>query len=482
MFYNVESMPAFGAGDPGSNPGGAIFLISRCKFMCGICAVYGEDVFNLGRALLTKINHRGQDGAGLFVYPAPKNLFSGQGLVNEILKGDEIPSDVKIAVGQVRYPTEGGVVEENIQPIVKTIEDVQYVIAHNGEIVGFRNLVEQWDLESEILSYYSDTHLIPYAISRSSGSSLEEKVINGLSNLNPAWSICMAILQKNHEPLLVIAKDPFGFRPLSITTNDLGIFAVSENSVPSNQNHHTRELERGEIIFVDEKGIRSYIIPQERKAPCIFEHIYFHFPKGEFSHIDITKARHNLGRQLAIEEREQNLFVPNAIVTYAPDSSHVASIGYSEEAKLPLRPGIIRRHYQSNPRAFMAKPDRRAALLEAKYEVIPIYVEGKKIILIDDSIVRGNASKYLVSLLKNGGATEVHIRIPSSPIMHPCTYGIDMKTYKELIASERSTEGIRQHIGADSLLYLSLQGMHKAIGLPKEKSCNACFTGNYPFK
>ncbi|HLC73522.1 MAG TPA: class II glutamine amidotransferase [Candidatus Nanoarchaeia archaeon] len=450
--------------------------------MCGICAVYGEDAFNLGRALLTKINHRGQDGAGLFVYPSKKKLFSGQGLVNEVLKDNEIPRDAKISVGQVRYPTEGEVVEENTQPIVKTIDNVQYVIAHNGEIVGFRNLVEQWNLESEILSYYSDTHLIPYAIARSSGSSLEEKVINGLSNLNPAWSICMAIIQKNHEPLLVIAKDPYGFRPLSITTNDLGAFAVSENSNPPNQNHHTRELERGEIVFVDEKGIRSHIMPQERKAPCIFEHIYFHFPKGEFGQIDVTKARHNLGRQLAIEEREQGLCIQNAIVVYAPDSSHVAAIGYSEEAKLPLRPGIIRRHYQSNPRAFMAKPSKRAALLEAKYEVIPIYVEGKKVVLIDDSIVRGNASQYLVSLLKNGGAKEVHIRITSAPIMHPCTYGIDMKTYKELIASERSTEEIRQHIGADSLLYLSLQGMHKAIGLSPKESCNACFSGDYPFK
>ena len=450
--------------------------------MCGICAVYGEDAFNLGRALLTKINHRGQDGAGLFVYPSKKKLFSGQGLVNEVLKDNEIPRDAKISVGQVRYPTEGEVVEENTQPIVKTIDNVQYVIAHNGEIVGFRNLVEQWNLESEILSYYSDTHLIPYAIARASGSSLEEKVINGLSNLNPAWSICMAIIQKNHEPLLVIAKDPYGFRPLSITTNDLGAFAVSENSNPPNQNHHTRELERGEIVFVDEKGIRSHIMPQERKAPCIFEHIYFHFPKGEFGQIDVTKARHNLGRQLAIEEREQGLCIQNAIVVYAPDSSHVAAIGYSEEAKLPLRPGIIRRHYQSNPRAFMAKPSKRAALLEAKYEVIPIYVEGKKVVLIDDSIVRGNASQYLVSLLKNGGAKEVHIRITSAPIMHPCTYGIDMKTYKELIASERSTEEIRQHIGADSLLYLSLQGMHKAIGLSPKESCNACFSGDYPFK
>ena len=291
----------------------------------------------------------------------------------------------------------------------------------------------------------------------------------------------MAIQELNKDPFLVFARDTYGFRPLSININHLGVFGLSENSLPTN-NSKTRELNAGEIIFVNNDGIRSYQLPQKIEAACIFEHIYFHFPKGQFSGINIIKARHNLGQQLAIEEREKNMAISESTILYAPDSAHIAAVGYSEETNLPLRPGIIRRQYQSNQRGFMAKPEKRASILEAKYEVIPEYVKDKKIILIDDSIVRGNASKYLVELLREEGATEIHLRIASSKIDHPCIYGIDHKTYEELKAHGRTTEEIRDFIGADSLLYLTVESMHKAIGLPETKSCNACFTGNYPFK
>lgn len=450
--------------------------------MCGICAVSGKDAYLVSRVLLTKINHRGQEGAGLFIHPAANNLIKGEGLVNEVLKDSDKLNSAVVAIGQVRYPTEGDLITENVQPIVKTIDDVTYVVAHNGEIVGYRDSVRQWNLENEILSYHSDTHIIPFAIARAQGSNLEEKVINGLSNLSPSWSLCMAVIEKDKEPLLIFARDPYGIRPLSIAKNHLGIFALSENSLPSNNGQEMRELERGEIVFVQGQDVKSYKLSKQRQASCIFELLYFHFPKGQFANLDIPLVRDRLGRQLAIEEEEQNLVVSNATVVYAPDSSHIAAVGYAAEANLPLRPGLVRRHYQSNPRGFMAKPDKRAALLEGKYEVIPEYVNGRKIVLVDDSIVRGNSSRFLVDLLRKNGATEVHVRIPSARIEHPCAYGIDMKTYEELIAHKMSTKEITSHIMADSLLYLSLEGMHKAIGLPQNRSCNACFSGNYPFK
>ena len=170
--------------------------------MCGICAVSGENAYLVSRALLTRINHRGQEGAGLFVHPGNPSLIKAKGLVNEVLKDDDKLSTARIAVGQVRYPTQGALVPENIQPIVKTIDNVTYIIAHNGEIVGFRDLVKQWNLENEILSHYSDSHIIPFAIARAQGSNLEAKVISGLSELHPSWSLCMAVIVQNKKPLL----------------------------------------------------------------------------------------------------------------------------------------------------------------------------------------------------------------------------------------------------------------------------------------
>lgn len=451
--------------------------------MCGICAVSGKDAYLVSRALLTRLNHRGQEGTGLFIHPAEDNIIKGHGLVNEVLKIDNERKSLILTVGQVRYPTQGTLIPENIQPIIKTIDNVKYVIAHNGEIVGSNDLIIKWNLEKEIPNHFSDTHIIPYSIARAPGENLEDKIINGLSNLNPSWSLCMAIQEEDKNPLLIFAKDPYGIRPLSLVKNHQGIYALSENSLPSKNGQEIRELEGGEIIFVEEGQIKKiHKIEQKRGSPCIFELIYFHFPVGEFSGLDIPSVRDRLGRQLAIEDSKDNSIIKDSIVVYAPDSSHVAAVGYSSQANLPLKPGIVRRHYQSNPRGFMAKPEKRAALLESKYEVIKQYIEGKKVTLIDDSIVRGNASKYLVELLRKNSASEVHVRIPSSRIEHPCIYGIDMKSYPELIAHKMSTDEIRKYIGANSLSYLSIEGMLNAIGLPKEKSCNACFTGNYPFK
>src|SRR3989338_7453731 len=306
--------------------------------MCGICAVSGKDAYLVSRALLTRLNHRGQEGTGLFIHPAEDNIIKGHGLVNEVLKIDNERKSLILTVGQVRYPTQGTLIPENIQPIIKTIDNVKYVIAHNGEIVGSNDLIIKWNLEKEIPNHFSDTHIIPYSIARAPGENLEDK-----------------------NPLLIFAKDPYGIRPLSLVKNHQGIYALSENSLPSKNGQEIRELEGGEIIFVEEGQIKKiHKIEQKRGSHCIFELIYFHFPVGEFSGLDIPSVRDRLGRQLAIEDSKDNSIIKDSIVVYAPDSSHVAAVGYSSQANLPLKPGIVRRHYQSNPRGFMAKPEKRA--------------------------------------------------------------------------------------------------------------------------
>ncbi|WML57999.1 amidophosphoribosyltransferase [Neobacillus sp. PS2-9] len=442
---------------------------------CGIFGVWGHpDAAQLTYYGLHSLQHRGQEGTGIVVSDG-KTLkgVKGEGLVSEIFTTEAMTKLTgSAAIGHVRYATAGGGGYENVQPLLFHSQSGSLALAHNGNLVNANSLKHQLETQGSIFQTSSDTEVLAHLIRRSGYPHLNDRVKNALSMLKGAYAYL--IMTENE---LMVALDPHGLRPLSLgLLGDAYVVASETCAFDVVGAEYIREIMPGELLIINENGLTSErFAVSTTKAICMMEYVYFSRPDSNIHGINVHTARKNLGKRLALEAP-----IDADVVTGVPDSSISAAIGYAEEAGIPYEMGLIKNRYVG--RTFIQPSQTlREQGVKMKLSAVRGVVEGKRVVMVDDSIVRGTTSRRIVSLLKEAGATEVHVVISSPPIKNPCFYGIDTSTKEELIASDKSVEDIRQLIGADSLTFLTVDGMMHALGQEGTNGyCLGCFTGNYP--
>jgi amidophosphoribosyltransferase len=445
---------------------------------CGIYGIWGHDkAAPLTYYGLHSLQHRGQEGAGMVVSNR-KSLeqFKGLGLVTEVFKDDTFQQiSGTTAIGHVRYSTAGGGGLLNVQPFLFHSQKGSLALAHNGNLINASTLRRELEESGSIFQTSSDTEVLAHLIKKNNELPFKESVKKALAKLKGAFAFLVMT-----ETQLIAALDPLGMRPLSLgKIDDAWVVASETCAFDVTGAEYVREVLPGEMVIIDEDGIRSEFFSKKTdRAICTMEYVYFARPDSNVDGENIHSARKKLGKQLALEA-----FIEADVVTGVPDSSISAAIGYAEQAGIPYELGLIKNRYIG--RTFISPSQQlREKGVQMKLSPVRKIVEGKKVIMIDDSIVRGTTSKRIVKMLKEAGAKEVHVRISSPPITHPCFYGIDTSSSEQLIASSRSIEEIRELIGADSLSFLSIDGMLDAIGRSKQQKncgqCLACFTGLYP--
>ena len=446
---------------------------------CAVMGVYGHsEAANLVYLGLYALQHRGQESSGI-VSSDGKNLISHRqmGLVADVFKEDVIKRlEGPSAIGHNRYSTTGQSHLRNAQPFVVEYSQGPIAISHNGNLVNAQVLREELETSGSIFQSTSDTEVIIRLIATSRDQSLMGRVVEALSRVRGAYSLLFLTLDR-----MIAARDPMGFRPLVLGRfksgkNRDGFVVASETcALDLIEADYLREVEPGEIITFGPKGMESLKpFPPAPHAKCIFEYIYFSRPDSNLYGRNVYQVRKELGRQLARESG-----VAADLVTPVPDSGVPAAMGYAEKSGLPLEFGLIRNHYvgrtfiepQQSIRHFGVK-----VKLNAQRQVL----EGKRVVVVDDSIIRGTTSRKIIRMLRDAGAKEVHMRISSPPTIGPCYYGIDTPTRSELIASTSSVEEIRRFIEADTLAYLSREGMYAFLDGQTQGFCDACFSGNYP--
>lgn len=446
------------------------------KEECGVFGVFGHpDAARLTFLGLYALQHRGQESAGIATsHNGRFRLVKEMGLVSEIFDQKVLCNlNGNISLGHVRYSTTGSSHIKNAQPFLVDSSKGTLAIAHNGNIVNAKELHEELKKEGAIFQSTLDSEIIIHLLSRSKHENMIDAFMEALNRIKGAYSL---ILLTGNS--LIAARDPHGFRPLCLGKLD-GAYIVSSETCALDliQAEYIRDIEPGEILIMDRDGLKT-IMPFSfhQKAFCIFEFIYFARPDSSILGRSVHKARKAFGEQLAKEHP-----VKADLVMAVPDSGNSAALGYSEKSGIPLEFGMTRNHYIG--RTFI-QPSQQIRDLEVKIKLNPIKetIKGKNIIVVDDSIVRGTTSRQRVSALREAGAKGIHLRISSPPIKGPCFFGIDTPKREKLIASSKEVEEIRKYIGADSLGYLSLEGLIKAAGLPKETFCTACFSGEYPIK
>jgi amidophosphoribosyltransferase len=447
---------------------------------CGIFGIWGHDeAAQITYYGLHSLQHRGQEGAGIVVGGDGELKFhKGLGLVTEVFGNGELQLlKGTAAIGHVRYATAGGGGYANVQPLLFRSQNGSLALAHNGNLVNAEKLKFRLEQQGSIFQTTSDTEVLAHLIKRSSEPILKERIKEALTYLEGAFAFLILT-----ETEMYIALDPHGFRPLSLGRLGEAYIVASETCAFDVVGAtYEREVEPGELIIINKQGIRSErFAPRSTRSICSMEYIYFARPDSNVDGINIHTARKNLGKRLALEAP-----VEADVVTGVPDSSISVAIGYAEVTGIPYELGLIKNRYVG--RTFI-QPSQSLREQGVKMKLSPVrgVVAGKRVVMVDDSIVRGTTSKRIVRMLREAGATEVHVRISSPPITHPCFYGIDTSTKEELIAARYSIEEIRQMIEADSLAFLSQQGLLEAIGRPKDSAshgqCLACFTGMYPTK
>ena len=442
--------------------------------MCGLFGIYGNKTSaNITYLGLYALQHRGQESAGIVVSDEKEFKFhKGMGLVSDVFSQEKLNSLTgNIAIGHLRYSTTGASVIENAQPFVANFSSGQIAIAHNGNLTNTKFLREKLESDGSIFQTTMDSEIIIHLISKSKKGNLIEKIIDSLNQVRGAYSLLFLVKDK-----IIAVRDPNGFRPLWLgKLNDSIVFASETCAFDIIQAEAIRELEPGEIVVVDKSGLNS-IKPfkKNKNSFCIFEHIYFARPDSNIFGGSVYFTRKQLGRNLAKEHP-----VDADIVLPIPDSGNYAALGFSEESKIPFEIGIIRNHYIG--RTFI-QPFQSSRELGVKLKLNPVkeLLKGKKIVIVEDSIVRGTTSRLRVNTLRKAGAKEIHMRVSCPPIKFPCHYGIDFPTKEELVASNHSIEEIANLIGVDSLKYLSLEGLLDSMPVLGENFCTACFDGNYP--
>ena len=451
--------------------------MKEMKEYCGVFGIYNSEHAAYYTYLgLYALQHRGQESAGIAVFNGKSiDYHKGFGLVSGVFSTKTLDSlDGNIAIGHNRYSTSGASDSiDNVQPIVVSSKIGNLAISHNGNIVNALKFRKKLEDEGSIFRGTSDSEVIVHLIVKSQKETVEEKVIDAVTKLEGAFSLL--ILNNNK---LIALRDPWGFRPLVMgKLEDSIIFASETCALDLLGAKYIRDIEPGEMVIVDETGIKSLYPFKDkncRKSQCIFEFVYFSRPDSHIFGKSVYSIRKEFGRTLARENP-----VEADVVIAVPDSGLVPAIGYSEESGIPFQLGFIRNHYVG--RTFI-KPTQKTRDISVKVKLNPVpdVLKGKRVIVIDDSIVRGTTSRKIVRMLKEAGATEVHMRISSPPTKWPCYFGIDTPTKDQLIASNHSIEEIAKYIEADSLAYLSLDGMLKAAGGKECGYCTACFDGDYP--
>lgn len=444
--------------------------------MCGIFGIYGHrDAASLTYLGLYALQHRGEESAGIVAYDGRKiTQHQDMGLVNDVFDQTTIKSlRGDIAVGHVRYSTTGSSTIQNVQPFLVKHKQGHIAIAHNGNLTNAIELRRKMEEEGAIFQTTMDSEIIVHLLARSKEKDYKQSILQALSQIEGSFSLVMMV-----DGVLIGARDPLGFRPLCI--GKLGgayVLATETCALDLIQADYVRDVKPGEIVFIDKNGIECISL-QKRKAHafCIFEYIYFARPDSNIFGKNVYLTRKRLGRQLAKEApADGDIAMP------IPDSGSYAALGFAQESKIPLEAGMVRNHYVG--RTFI-QPSQHIRDFRVKVKLNPIkeVLRGKRVVIIEDSIVRGTTSRVRVRTLREAGAKEIHMRVSCPPLISPCYYGIDFPTKKELIASSHTISWIKDFIGLDSLKYLSLEGMYKAMLLPKSEFCSACFTGRYPSK
>lgn len=453
-------------------------VFDELKEECGVFGIVGHpEAVRLAYYGLHALQHRGQESAGIASTDGESfRHHRGMGLVTEVFDDDVLQRlEGRTAIGHVRYATAGASGLVNAQPLVFNYPFGPLALATNGNLVNAGRLKRELEREGSIFQTTTDTEVIAHLIARSRRERLEDAVTEALGQLTGAFALLM--LTKDR---LLVAQDPHGLRPLSVgRLGEAYVFSSETCAFDAIGAELDREVKPGELIILDRDGMRSRTFaPPARRAVCSFEYIYFARPDSEIGEINVHAARKRLGRQLAKEAPVQA-----DVVTGVPDSSISAAIGFAEATGIPYELGLLKNRYVG--RTFIQpSQEMREQGVKMKLSAVRKVVEGKRVVMVDDSVVRGTTSRRIVRILREAGAAEVHVRISSPPVRFPCFYGIDTSDRDQLIAATHSVEAIRRMIDADSLAFLSVAGMLEAIGRPPGEPnrghCLACFDGRYP--
>jgi len=443
--------------------------------MCGIFGVYPhKDAAQLACLGLYALQHRGEESSGIITRNGKKvHLHKALGLVSDVFDEKIIRSlRGELAVGHVRYSTTGSSSIKNTQPFYVKSKIGDIAIAHNGNLTNTLSLHRELENNGALFQTTMDSEIIAHLLAHSHNNNFQDTIIWALSKLQGAYSLVLML-----NDTLIGARDTYGWRPLCLGKLDGAYILASETcALDLIGAQYLRDVEPGEIVFIKKDGLKSLKpFGKTPRAFCIFEYIYFARPDSNIFEHNVYMTRKKLGAQLANEFPAQaDLVMP------IPDSGVFAALGFSEASKIPFEFGMIRNHYIG--RTFI-QPSQYLRDFRVKIKLNPLrdVLKGKDVILVEDSIVRGTTSRARVKTLRQAGANKIHMRVSCPPLKFPCFYGIDFPTKKELVASKHDIAWIRDFIGADSLEYLSLEGMLNSMPLPRENFCTACFTGKYPF-
>ena len=449
-------------------------MADKFKDECGVFGIAGHpDAANLTYLGLYALQHRGQESAGIASSDGKRvSLSRAMGYVADCFDEEKLNElSGSLAIGHVRYSTAGESNLVNAQPILIDCSHGEISLCHNGNIVNATELRQQLVREGSIFQTSSDTEVILHLYARSQAVTAEDAIIESVSQIRGAFSIVMLTKDK-----LIAVRDPHGFRPLAVgRLGDATVVCSETCALDLIGATYIRDVEPGEVLVISKSGMRSYKpFAEASPAHCIFEHVYFARPDSYVFGQSVNEVRTELGRELAREAA-----VDADVVVPIPDSGVCAALGYAEESGVPFKMGLIRNHYVG--RTFI-NPQQAIRHFKVKVKLNPVksILEGKRVLLIDDSIIRGTTSQKIVRMIRAAGASEVHMRISCPPTISPCYYGIDTPRRSELIGSSKSVEDIREFLNADSLSYLSLEGMLSSVGLRARSYCTSCFTGKYP--
>ncbi|MBL0954815.1 MAG: amidophosphoribosyltransferase [Leptospira sp.] len=453
-----------------------ILQSDKPKEECAIFGIYNsKEAANFTYLGLYSMQHRGQESSGI-VSTDGSHLYryANMGLVANIFTQPKIKELIgDAAIGHNRYSTTGASFLRNAQPIRVESHLGPVALAHNGNLVNSWDIRNKLERDGSIFQTTIDSEVIVHLMAKSHKTDLLEALCESLAQVRGAYSLL--VLTPRY---LIAVRDPNGFRPLVMGKRSDGaiVFASETCAFDITETEYVRDVEPGEMVVIDHTGMRSlYPFPKAKPSLCIFEYIYFARPDSYIFEESVYKVRKSLGRQLArVMPVEADVIIP------VPDSANIAALGYSEESGIPYQSGLVRSHYIG--RTFI-EPDQKIRDFGAKikYNVVKEVVNGKRVVIIDDSVMRGTTSRKIIKMIRNAGAKEIHFRVSAPPTVAPCYYGIDIPTHKELIASTHTIEEIQKYLRVDSLAYLTLDTMHKAVeGHKGGGFCDACFTSNYP--
>ena len=449
-------------------------MLDKFKDECGVFGIFGNpEAANLTYLGLYALQHRGQESAGI-VTADGEHMRASRAMGHVAEAFDEASLEAlpgHLAIGHTRYSTAGESRLSNAQPFLIDCAHGQIAVAHNGNLVNAGELRDDLVRSGAIFQTSSDTEVLLHLYARSKALSIEDALVDSVTQIRGAFSL--ALLTKDR---LIAVRDPHGFRPLALgQLGDAWIVCSETCALDLIGATYVRDIEPGELLVISAGGLRSIKpFPPSPLSQCVFEHVYFARPDSYVFGRSVNDVRTELGRVLAREAP-----IAADVVVPIPDSGVCAATGFAEEARLPLRMGLIRNHYVG--RTFI-QPQQSIRHFGVKVKLNPVrsILEGKRVVLLDDSLVRGTTSRKIVKMVKAAGASEVHLRISCPPTISPCFYGVDTPSRAELIAATHTIEEIRKYVGADSIAYLSLEGLRAAVGAGQHSYCTSCYTGVYP--